>query len=109
MTFAQQKAEWARGACRGWQSAQQSWGQWGMQSGGAPRSGSWNMRSSGNAAFDDWRAGELARLEEERRKLEDAEREFSEHIDELRKARDREEFQRFMDARRNRNQPPANS
>ncbi len=33
------------------------------------------MHSSGNAAFDDWRAAELARLEEERQKLVAAERE----------------------------------
>ena len=66
------------------------------------------MRPTGNTAFDDWRAGELSRLEEERRKLEDAEREFAEHIDQLRRARDREEFDRFMNARRNRpaGEPP---
>ena len=55
--------------------------------------------TSGNAAFDDWRKSELARLEEERRKLEAAEREFAEHMDNLRRARDREEFDRFMAGR----------
>jgi hypothetical protein len=69
-------------------------------------SGSWQgrglgMRTTGNSAFDDWRSAELARLEEERRKLVDAEREFSEHLDRLRRARDREEFDRFMNERRN--------
>lgn len=54
------------------------------------------VRSTGNAAFDEWRATELERLEAERRKLADAEREFAEHLDRLRKARDREEFDRFM-------------
>jgi hypothetical protein len=58
------------------------------------------MRSTGNVAFDEWREGELARLEEERRKLAEAEREFSEHIAELRRARDREEFEGFMRARK---------
>ncbi len=58
------------------------------------------MRSSGNVAFDEWREGELARLEEERRKLAEAEREFAEHIVELRRARDREEFENFMRARK---------
>ncbi|MDP2355580.1 MAG: DUF2852 domain-containing protein [Beijerinckiaceae bacterium] len=53
-------------------------------------------RSSGNSAFDGWREGELARLEEERRKLEAAEREFSDYIESLRQAKDREEFERFM-------------
>lgn len=57
------------------------------------------LRSTGNAAFDEWRAAELARLEEERRKLADAEREFADHMDSLRRARDREEFERFMSAR----------
>jgi hypothetical protein len=59
------------------------------------------MRATGNSAFDDWRNTELARLEEERRKLVQAEREFSEHLDRLRRARDREEFDRFMNERRN--------
>lgn len=55
--------------------------------------------STGNMAFDEWRAGELARLEAERRKLEDAQREFSEFVENVRKAKDREEFERFMNAR----------
>lgn len=60
------------------------------------------MRSSGNVAFDDWRESELARLEEERRKLAEAEREFSEHIEQLRRAKDREEFESFMRSRNGR-------
>lgn len=58
------------------------------------------MRSTGNVAFDEWREGELARLEEERRKLAEAERDFAEHIDQLRRARDREEFEPFMRGRK---------
>jgi hypothetical protein len=88
-------------------------------SGSAPQnwcatwSGSWQgrgfgMRSTGNSAFDDWRSAELARLEEERRKLVEAEREFSEHLDRLRRARDREEFDRFMNERRNAQSGPGN-
>ena len=61
--------------------------------------------TSGNTAFDEWREAELARLEEERRKLEAAHREFAEYLDNVRKAKDREEFQRFMNERRNRQQP----
>jgi hypothetical protein len=57
-------------------------------------------RSTGNVAFDDWRKAELARLEAERRKLADAERDFAQHIEELRRARDREEFDSFMRARK---------
>ena len=65
------------------------------------------MRSTGNSAFDEWRAAELTRLEEERRKLAEAEREFSEHMDNLRRARDREEFERFMSARNDGEAPRA--
>ena len=61
--------------------------------------------STGNAAFDEWRTAELARLEEERRKLDDAQREFAEYVDAIRRAKDREEFERFMAERRAR---PAN-
>jgi hypothetical protein len=83
---------------QGASGASQTWcGGW---SGSWQRSGS-GMRATGNSAFDDWRNTELARLEEERRKLVQAEREFSEHLDRLRRARDREEFDRFMNERRN--------
>lgn len=51
---------------------------------------------TGNSAFDDWRSAELARLEEEHRKLEQAEREFADFLRNLRRAKDREEFDRFM-------------
>ncbi len=79
-----------------WREARTPWsGPWGS---------SWRP-TSGNAAFDEWRAAELARLEEERRKLENAQREFAEYLDNVRKAKDREEFERFMAERRNRQQP----
>ena len=58
--------------------------------------------NSGNAAFNEWRSAELARLDEERRKLDDAQREFSEYVDAIRRAKDREEFDRFMAERRSR-------
>jgi len=57
--------------------------------------------ASGNAAFDEWKRAELERLEAERRKLDEAHREFAEYSDNVRKAKDREEFERFMNARRN--------
>ena len=63
------------------------------------------MGSTGNRTFDDWRTTELARLEEERQKIVAAEREFAEFMENLRHARDREEFERFMDAHRNRQAP----
>jgi hypothetical protein len=52
--------------------------------------------SSGNAAFDEYREETLRRLEEERRKLEEEGRAFTEFMRNLRRARDKEEFDRFM-------------
>jgi len=66
---------------------------------------SWGARSSGNLAFDEWREAELARLEEEHQKLVAAEREFASYMENLRRAKDREEFDRFMSARGNANPP----
>jgi hypothetical protein len=56
--------------------------------------------ATGNAAFDEWKSAELSRLEAERRKLEDAHKEFADWLDTVRKAKDREEFDRFMNDRR---------
>ncbi|WP_158815474.1 DUF2852 domain-containing protein [Methylocapsa sp. S129] len=58
--------------------------------------------STGNSAFDDWKSAEIARLEEERRKLQEAHREFAAFVDNIRRSKDREEFERFMNERRNR-------
>ncbi len=62
-------------------------------------------RRTGNVAFDDWREKELARLDEERRKLDETLAEFDEYARELRRAKDQEEFDRFM-AERNRPTAP---
>src|SRR5690606_41632238 len=64
---------------------------------------------TGNVAFDDWREKELERLAEERRKLDEMRNEFDEYVRELRRAKDQEEFDRFMTARKARrdNPPPA--
>lgn len=79
-----------------WPEVSRSW-TCGASRAPAPREwGFGAFRSSGNSAFDAWREGELARLEEERRKLEAAEREFADYIESLRRAKDREEFERFM-------------
>ena len=56
--------------------------------------------TSGNGAFDDWRDAELARLDEERRKLDEMREEFDSYVRELRRAKDQEEFDRFMRERR---------
>jgi len=79
-------------AARPWVSGQWAGGVWGGRRAYSP--------ASGNSAFDAWKAGELARLEEERRKLEQSHREFSEFLDQVRQAKDREEFERFMSDRK---------
>src|SRR5690242_7665308 len=67
----------------------QGFGPWG----GGPR-------SSGNHAFDEYRAETLRRLEEEQR-------EFRDFLDRLRFAKDKQEFDQFMAERRNRQTPEA--
>jgi hypothetical protein len=54
-----------------------------------------HQSQSGNAAFDDYRAAELKRLDEERRKLDEERAEFDAFVRNLRRARDQEEFDRF--------------
>lgn len=56
--------------------------------------------SSGNAAFDDYRAEQLKRLEEERARLDAEIDAFHDYMANLNKAKDREEFDRFMNERR---------
>ena len=68
--------------------------------------GPWNYApSSGNRAFDEYRADTLRRLEEEQR-------EFRNFLDRLRFAKDKTEFDQFMAERRDRpdpgSQPPQN-
>jgi hypothetical protein len=53
-------------------------------------------RGSGNMAFDDYRAEVLRRLDEERRRLDDEQRAFNDFVVKLRRAKDQEEFDRFM-------------
>lgn len=60
----------------------------------------YGMHSSGNAAFDDYRAEQLRRLEEERARLDAEVEDFHEYMANLNKAKDREEFDRFMNDRR---------
>jgi hypothetical protein len=55
--------------------------------------------SSGNRAFDEYRAETLRRLEEEQK-------EFAEFLERLRFAKDKAEFDQFMNERRNRPQTP---
>ncbi|MDB5643421.1 MAG: hypothetical protein JWN07_2738, partial [Hyphomicrobiales bacterium] len=95
----------ASAARQGWSYAENRCGSFGQAFGG----GAWRRENAGfrgfgfgggsgtgNSAFDDWRTAELKRLEEEHRKLEAAEREFADFLRNLRQAKDREEFDRFM-------------
>ena len=82
---------------RGWGCGARRGGETGAPFGGFGFGGG---RRTGNAAFDEWRDAELSRLEEEHRMLEAAEREFADFLENLRKAKDREEFDRFMNDRR---------
>ena len=75
-----------------WNDARAAWSR--------PGGWSYSPAGSGNRAFDEWKAAEIARLEAERRRLDDAAREFAEFLDHVRKAKDREEFERFMNERR---------
>ncbi|EFO32228.1 conserved hypothetical protein [Roseibium sp. TrichSKD4] len=54
---------------------------------------------TGNAAFDEYRDKEIKRLEEERARLEAMRNEFDDFLKDLRRARDQEEFDRFMNNR----------
>jgi hypothetical protein len=75
-------------------------GRWQQRSHANP-SGWWGMQSSssGNRAFDEYRAEALRRLEEEQR-------EFKEFLDRLRHAKDKAEFDQFMAERGRRPQGP---
>jgi hypothetical protein len=55
-----------------------------------------SFRHTGNVAFDEYRERELTRLEEERRKLDEMRAEFESFLKELRRAKDQEEFDRFL-------------
>lgn len=65
-----------------------------------------DFSSTGNFAFEEYRKRELERLEQERRRLDDEARAFAEFVEELKRARHREEFDAFM-ARRRPSQPSA--
>ena len=65
----------------------------------APAGGWFAPSTSGNAAFDEYRAETLKRLEDEQK-------EFKGFLDQLRVAKDRAEFDNFMADRRRRNEAP---
>jgi hypothetical protein len=72
----------------------------------APAFGGARSGHTGNAAFDEYRAREIERLAEERRKLDAMRAEFEGFLKELRRVKDQEEFDRFMASFRNRTEGP---
>ena len=102
--WSKRMAFWGCGRYGGWQGGWQQ-GNW---QGGPPPWASWKgfwcggdrrPASSGNHAFDEYRAETLRRLEEEQK-------EFASFLDRLRFAKDKAEFDQFMAERRN-HPPPA--
>ena len=67
--------------------------------GGCGKRGFRRSSRTGNVAFDDWRSKELDRMAEERRKLDETLAEFDAYASELRRAKDQQEFDRFMSER----------
>lgn len=80
------------------------WGKTGKSLFGSCRRRGHHFAPTGNVAFDEWRGKELERLAEERRKLEELREEFDAYARELRRAKDQQEFDRFM-AERSRSTP----
>ena len=69
------------------------------------KSSSYGFAGSGNEAFDTYKREQLKRLDEERRRLEDEQKAFRDFVERLRRAKDQDEFDRFMAERRS--SPPA--
>ena len=59
-----------------------------------------SFSSTENSAFQEYRQRELDRLEQERRRLDEEAHAFAEFVKELKRAKDREEFDAFMAKRR---------
>ena len=92
MARMQDKMERMRGRMERMQERTAQW--WGPRSAGTA-----NNSTSGNRAFDEYRADTLRRLEEEQV-------EFRNFLDRLRHAKDKEEFDAFMAQHRPRPTPP---
>ncbi len=59
-----------------------------------------DLHGTGNLAFDEYRRAELDRLNAQRKALQEESRAFAEFVEELKRAKDREQFDAFM-AKRN--------
>ena len=85
--WARRQARWGAGAGPGWGGMHEAADRW--------FGGFRGPRTSGNWAFDEYRADTLRRLEEE-------EKEFRDFLGRLRRAKDKQEFDQFLDERRQR-------
>jgi hypothetical protein len=91
---------WGRGWSRG-----APWARWqGLNSHRLRHDGAGHH--AGNAAFEAYKARELEKLDEMRRKLIEEERAFGEFLARLKRAKDQEEFDRFMAERSAPQEPP---
>jgi len=72
---------------------------WNCSARTSARSAASGFGATGNAAFDEYRQREFERLDEERRKLDQMRADFDSFLAELRQAKDKEEFDRFMAGR----------
>ena len=76
------------------------WASWKKPEGFGDFNRSWKQpASSGNQAFDDYRRTELDKLDAMRRKLDEDRKAFDDYVTKLRHAKDREDFERFMNER----------
>jgi len=92
------QSQGANGQPTGWQQCMPPWAKWCDNDRNASQQSS--QPSSGNHAFDDYRAETLRRLEEEQS-------EFSSFLERLRFAKDKAEFDQFMAERRQTPRPPS--
>jgi hypothetical protein len=84
--------QWRDRAAERWERKRERWERHARRWGGPNRGG---LRQTGNRAFDEYRDDALRKLEEEAG-------EFRSFLERLRSARDRAEFDEFMNERRNR-------
>lgn len=66
----------------------------------AAKGGTGYRAPSGNWAFEEYRKAELDRLEARRRALQEESQAFADFVEELKRAKDREQFDAFMAKRR---------
>ena len=76
-----------------WQEQRERWREARDEWRAMRRGGYSSARSSGNRAFDDYRSETL-------RRLEDEQKEFSDFLERLRRAKDKAEFDQFMSGRK---------